>query len=123
MLGRREVRPRDPLVLALGVLLIVLAVLSVQAALGLVFDARYRDFPSAALTGAVIPFFVLVAYWRTWTLRLKAPAAETAVAITLAAAAVYIACNESLANWQALWFSGGLLVLTLTLLRAPDAPG
>jgi hypothetical protein len=38
-------------------------------------------------------------------------------------AAVYIACNESLANWQALWFSGGLLVLALTLLRAPDAPG
>jgi exo-beta-1,3-glucanase (GH17 family) len=123
MLGRREVRPRDPLVLALGVLMIVLAVLSVQAALGLVFDARYRDFPFAALTGAVIPFFILVAYSRTWTLRLKAPAAETGLAITFAVAAVYVACNESLANWQALWFSGGLLVLALTLLRAPDAPG
>jgi exo-beta-1,3-glucanase (GH17 family) len=122
MLGRREVRPRDPLVLALGVLLIVLSVLSVQAALGLVFDARYRDFPFAALTGAVIPFFVLGAYSGTWKLRVKAPAAETALAITLAVAAVYIACNESLANWQALWFSVGLLVLALTLLRAPDAP-
>jgi glucan 1,3-beta-glucosidase len=123
MLGRREVRPRDPLELALGVLLIVLAALAVQAALGLVFDARYRDFPFAALSGAVIPFFVLAAYAGTWKLRVKAPAAETALAITLAVAAVYIVCNESLANWQALWFSGGLLVLALTLLRAPDAPG
>jgi exo-beta-1,3-glucanase (GH17 family) len=122
MLGRRAVRPRAPLVLALGVLLIVLAVLSVQAALGLVFDARYRDFPFAQLTGSVIPFFILMAYSGTWTLRLKAPAAETALAVTLAAAAVYIVFNESIANWQALCFSGGLLVFALTLVRAPDAP-
>ena len=122
-LGRRAVRPRDPLVLALGGLLVVLAVLAVQAALGLVFDARYRDFPFAPLTGAVIPFYLLKGYSETWKLRFKAPAAETAFAATLAAAAVYIALNESLANWQALWFAGGLVVLALTLLRAPDAPG
>jgi hypothetical protein len=55
-------------------------------------------------------------------LHLKVPAAEMAMAATLAAAAVYIACNESFANWQALWFAGGLLAFALTLLRAPDAP-
>jgi hypothetical protein len=53
MLGRRAARPRGPLVLSLGILLVALAVLSVQAALGLVFDARYRDFPFAPLTGAL----------------------------------------------------------------------
>jgi hypothetical protein len=63
-----------------------------------------------------------VAYPEAWKLRLKAPAAETALAATLAAAAVYVACNEGFANWQALWFSAGLLAFALTLLRAPAAP-
>ena len=44
------------------------------------------------------------------------------VTVALAAAAVYVAINESFANWQALWFSAGLLAFALTLLRAPDAP-
>jgi glucan 1,3-beta-glucosidase len=122
-LGRRSVRPRDPLVLALGALLIGLVVLSVQGALGLVFDARYRDFPCAPLAGAVIPFVILGGYSGAWKLRFKAPAAETAFGATLATAAIYIALSESLANWQALWFSGALLLLAFTLLRAPDAPG
>src|SRR5947209_3154588 len=47
LLGRE--RPRDRLTLLLAVLLIVLALLAVQAALGLVFDPRYRDFPFAPL--------------------------------------------------------------------------
>ena len=52
ILGRAAQRPRDAAGAALGVLLIALAVLAVQAALGLVFDPRYRDFPFAPLTGA-----------------------------------------------------------------------
>src|SRR5262245_21975644 len=51
VLARRAERPSDLLALALGFVLIVLAVLGVQAALGLVFDPRYRDFPFAPLTG------------------------------------------------------------------------
>ncbi len=51
ILGRD--RPGDRLVLLLGLLLIVLTVLAVQAALGFVFNPRYRDFPFAPLTGAV----------------------------------------------------------------------
>jgi glucan 1,3-beta-glucosidase len=130
ILGRRAQRPSDLLTLSLGILLIALAVLSVQAALGLVFDPRYRDFPFAPLTAATIPLLLaskgnpaikgnLVGRWKR---RLQAPAAETAVAVTLAASAVYIVCNESFANWQAVWFSGALLALAFTLPQAQDGP-
>ncbi len=118
MLGRRPQRPRDLLVLSLGLVLLAVAVLSVQAALGLVFDGRYRDFPFAPLTGAVVPL-LLIARWKR---RLNAPAAETAMAVTLAASAVYIVLNEGFANWQALWFCASLLVLAFTLMQARDVP-
>ena len=65
---------------------------------------------------------LLVARWEV-RLRAPRPAAETVVAATLAAAAVYIICNETLANWQALWFCAGAMALALTLLQARDAPG
>jgi glucan 1,3-beta-glucosidase len=130
ILGRAAQRPRDVVVLSLGIVLIALAVLSVQAALGLVFDPRYRDFPFAPITAATVPLLLatkgkpaakgkLVARWKR---RLHAPAAETAVAATLAASAVYIVCNESFANWQAVWFSAALLALAFTLLQAQDGP-
>jgi glucan 1,3-beta-glucosidase len=118
MLGRAAQRPRDWLELSLGVVLIALAVLAVQAALGLVFDPRYRDFPFAPLTGAVVPFLVLA----RWKGRPKAPAAERTAATTLVLSALYIAVNEGFANWQALWFSAGLLAMAFTLLQARDAP-
>ena len=54
---------------------------------------------------------------------MSAPAAETAMAATLAASAGYIIANESLANWQAMWFAAALLALAFTLLQARDAPG
>lgn len=119
LVGRAEQRPRGVIPLSLGIILLVTAVLSVQAALGLVFDGRYRDFPFAPLTGAAVPLLVLA----TWKRRSDVPAAEKAMAITLAVSAIYIAGNESLANWQALWFSGGLLALALTLVQARDVPG
>jgi glucan 1,3-beta-glucosidase len=120
ILGRSARRPRDALALGLGGVLVVLVALSVAAALGLAFDPRYRDFPFAPLTGAVVPFLLLA----NWELRLKAgrPAAEIAAAATLAVSAIYIAANEGVANWQALWFAGGLFALALTLLQARDAP-
>src|SRR5262245_14489902 len=131
ILGRAAQRPRDLVAVALGVLLIVLAVLSVQAALGLVFDPRYRDFPFAPLTAATAPLLLgtkrksvtkgmLLANWKR---RLQAPAAESAIAATLAVSAIYIVCNETFANWQAVWFSAALLALAFTLLQAQDAPG
>jgi glucan 1,3-beta-glucosidase len=120
VLGRRTERPRQPLARALGILLVLLTVLAVQAALGLVFDPRYRDFPFAPLSGAVAPFLALLTSRpRRRDLR---PAAETVAAAVLALAAVYVVCNETLANWQAVWFCAGLMALALVLLPARDAP-
>jgi glucan 1,3-beta-glucosidase len=119
VLGRGDDRPRSRRELLLGATMLLLVLLSVQAGLGLVFDPRYRDFPFAPLTGAAVPFALLA----TWHWRPKAPAAETALAVTLALSAVYVVLNEGLANWQAYWFCAGLLLLALTLLQARDAPG
>ena len=77
---------------------------AVLVALGLVFDPRYHDFPFASLTAAIVPFVVLAL--------LSPPAdapralAEHIAAGTLAISAVYIAFNESVANWQSLWLCG-----------------
>ena len=52
-----------------GAVLVLLTVLAVEAALGLTFDPRYRDFPFAALTGGLVPFLVATARWpsfRQW---------------------------------------------------------
>jgi len=112
---------RDGLSIALGVVLIALALLSVQTALGLVFDPRYRDIPFAPQSAGVVAFLVLM---------LSAPrssgaraAAETLAAAVLALSAVYIALNESFANWQAIWLCAGLIGLAVILSRARDAPG
>jgi hypothetical protein len=37
--------------------------------------------------------------------------------------AVFIIWNETLANWQALWFATGLALVAFSLLRARAAPG
>jgi exo-beta-1,3-glucanase (GH17 family) len=119
VLGRPRQRPCGWLPLSAGIALIALAILSVQAALGLVFDPRYRDFPFAPLTAAVVPFALMMTPWRLWPCP---PVAEAAIAATLAASAAYIVLNESFANWQALWFGAGLGALALTLLQARGAP-
>jgi exo-beta-1,3-glucanase (GH17 family) len=130
VLGRAAQRPRDPVALGLGVLRIALAVLAVQAALGLVFDPRYRDFLFAPLTAATIPLLLVTRgkfatkenLLGRWKRRLRAPAAETAAAATLTVSAIYIVGNESFANWQAVWFAAALLALGFTLLQVQDAP-
>ena len=43
----------------LGITLIVTTLIAAQTALSLIFDARWRDFPFAALTMAVVPFWTL----------------------------------------------------------------
>jgi glucan 1,3-beta-glucosidase len=145
MLGRPAHRPSQPLTLKLGTLLIVLAILAMQAALGLDFDPRYRDFPFAPLTGGAFPFLVVAVFrrfqpaiWAGKTAKLVSietddlapphpkssyPAAEVATAAMLGLSAIYIVFNETIANWQALWFCAGLIALALTLLRVRDAPG
>jgi hypothetical protein len=95
--------------------------LSVETALGLVFDPRYRDIPFAPQSGAGFAYFVLMlSTSRPVGFR---PAAETLAAAVLAVCAVYIAINETFANWQALWLSLGLLGLAVVLMRTRAAPG
>jgi len=93
---------------------------AVEAALGLVFDPRYRDIPFAPLIGGTAPFLVLM-------LTVSRPAGSRAAAETVAAAAltlsaVYIAINETFANWQSLWFCAGLIGLAIILSGARVAP-
>jgi exo-beta-1,3-glucanase (GH17 family) len=119
ILGGLELRPRSALSVIYGIAVIATTMLAIQAALGLVFDPRYRDFTYAALTAAVAPCIVL-------SLLAGAPSgrrgrAETLAAIILSGSAVYIALNETFANWQAVWFSATLIILAMTLDRQRDA--
>jgi hypothetical protein len=114
VLGRGTERPAEFLSLILGTGLILLIILAIGTALGLVFDPRYKDFPFVPLTAAAIPYVVLTLL-TGWPERGVARRAELVAAITLALSAIYIVINESLANWQAVWFSGVLLILAAIL--------
>jgi exo-beta-1,3-glucanase (GH17 family) len=85
----------------LGITLIVTTLVAAEIALSLVFDARWRDFPFAALTMAVVPF---------WTLAFlngpksgTRPLSEALFTGLFALAAIYIILNEGFDNWQAMW--------------------
>lgn len=119
LLGPAGAREQNSLALAAGVLLIATLLLAVHVALGLVFDPRYKDFPFAPITAAVLPFL-------TNSLALPARqggrgAAELAVAGILTLSVIYIVPNEGLANWQSLWLCAALVALAVSLARA--APG
>jgi hypothetical protein len=111
----------DGLDIALGVIFIALTLLSIETALGLVFDPRYRDIPFAPQSGAVFAYLgLMLSTPRAAGFR---PAAETLAAAVLAVCAIYIAINETVANWQALWLSFGLIALAAILMRTRAAPG
>jgi exo-beta-1,3-glucanase (GH17 family) len=115
--------PGDRLAAVLGLLLVALTVLAIQVALGLVFDPRYKDLPYAPLSASIVPLLLLS--FMTGASRRKAGAAERLSAATLALSAVYILFNETLANWQSVWFCAlvaGLAVILIRL-RDADAPG
>jgi exo-beta-1,3-glucanase (GH17 family) len=121
VLARAEDRPRNRLAFYLGIVLIVLTVLALQTALGLVFDARYKDFPFAALSAAAVPYLLLSIFGKRGGGR--PGMAERVAAGVLGASVVFIALNESFANWQALWFCAALVAVAVILLRLRDAPG
>ena len=121
LLGPAGQRAREPLRVAVGVVGIATMLLALHATLGLVFDPRYKDFPFAPLTAAIVPLLVL-------SISMPQPAgargiAELAGACTLALSAFYIAPNEGLANWQSLWFCAALVALAVSLARVRDVPG
>ena len=119
LLGPAAERICDPLARLTGALMMATTLLAILTALGLVFDPRYRDFPFAPLTAAVVPFVM-------HSVTMPQPcgrygAAELAAAAILALSVPYIALNESFANWQSLWLCGALAALAFSLVRVRDA--
>jgi glucan 1,3-beta-glucosidase len=115
VLARAGARPPAAIARVSGLVLVATTVLAIQAALGLVFDPRYRDFTDPQLSAAAVPFAIAMALGPS---RVGPRGhAETIAAITLAGSAVYIVLNEGFANWQAWWFGAVLTVLAVTIGR------
>ncbi|HJZ21071.1 MAG TPA: beta-(1-6) glucans synthase [Bradyrhizobium sp.] len=115
-LGPREERNRRALTIMLGAVLLVTVLIGAETALGFVFDPRYRDFPFASLTMAVVPFWFLMVLNRPQ--QGVRPVAESVFAGLFAVALVYTAVNEGRDNWQSLWTCAIYLLLALTLWQA-----
>lgn len=116
LLGPRDGNPRPVLGILLAIVLLVTTLIGAETALGFVFDPRYKDFPYAALTMAVLPFWTLMALNRPQAgVR---PIAEAVFAGLLAAAALYTGFNEGKDNWQSLWTCAVYFLLAVTLWRA-----
>jgi glucan 1,3-beta-glucosidase len=97
-----------------GLLTAATAVMALQVAFGLVFDPRYKDFPFAPLTAAIVPIVLGALLSRSDR---RQGLAEQIAAAALALSAVYIVFNESVANWQSVWLCLLLLLLSLSLVR------
>jgi glucan 1,3-beta-glucosidase len=123
LFGPREIRTKSILTILLGLALAVTALIAAETALGFTFDPRYRDFPYAALTMAVVPFACLMLLNRPQTgVR---PISEAVFAGVIAGCAVYVGINEGKDNWQSIWTCVMYVVLALTLwrARAVQSPG
>lgn len=119
LIGPRPGRTGSVLTVMLGITLLVTTLIAAETALGFVFDPRYRDFPFAALSMAVAPFWALA--WLNRPLTGVRPIAESAFAGLLIIAAVYIGFNEGPKNWQSLWTCVVYAMLGITLWRARAA--
>jgi glucan 1,3-beta-glucosidase len=86
LLGPRDGSPRPLLGMLLAVVLAITTLIGAETALGFVFDPRYKDFPYAALTMAVVPFWTLMALNRPQ--EGARPIAEAVFAGLLAASAL-----------------------------------
>ncbi len=119
LLGPASARIRDPLAIAIGVILIAAMLLAIQVALGLAFDPRYKDFPFAPLTAAVLPFLL-------HSLTMPRPqgargVAELVGAGVLALSVPYIVFAEGFSNWQSLWLCAALAAIAFSLIQVRDA--
>jgi exo-beta-1,3-glucanase (GH17 family) len=119
LLGPRLGRTGSAMTALLGLALLVTTVIGTETALGFVFDPRYRDFPYASLTMAVVPFAALTAVNRPQ--KGVRPIAEAVFAAVLVASAIYIGFNEGPDNWQSLWTCAIYLVFGVTLWQARAA--
>jgi glucan 1,3-beta-glucosidase len=116
LLGPREMRAGSGMTMILGAALVVTTLIGAETALGFVFDPRYRDFPFAALTMAVLPFSTLTLLNRPQ--EGVRPIAEAVFAGLLAGSALYTVFNEGSQNWQSLWTCAVYFLLGLTLWQA-----
>jgi exo-beta-1,3-glucanase (GH17 family) len=119
LLGPRDDRVRSVLTVLLGAALIITTLIGAETALGFVFDPRYRDFPFAALTMAVVAFSSLMLLNRPK--EGARPIAEAVFAGLLAGSALYIGFNEGSDNWQSLWTCAIYFLLGVTLWQARAA--
>jgi exo-beta-1,3-glucanase (GH17 family) len=116
LMGPRDGRTRSVSAVILGAALVVTTLIGAETALGFVFDPRYRDFPFASLTMAVVPFAALMLLNRPQVgVR---PMAESAFAALFAVAALYTVFNEGAANWQSLWTCATYFLFAVTLWQA-----
>jgi exo-beta-1,3-glucanase (GH17 family) len=118
LLGPREDRTRSVSQILLGMTLIVTTLIAAETALGLVFDPRYKDFPFAALTMAVLPLALLTFLNRPP--RGMRPISEAVFASLFVIAALFTVFNEGLNNWQSLWTGALYFLLGVTLWQARD---
>jgi glucan 1,3-beta-glucosidase len=116
LLGPRDFRTGSILTIALGAALVVTTLIGAETALGFVFDPRYRDFPFASLTMAVVPFSTLMLLNRPQ--EGTRPIAEMVFAGLFAASAFYTLFNEGTNNWQSLWTCVMYFLLAATLWQA-----
>jgi hypothetical protein len=116
LIGPQPMRDRTVLSVALGLCLAVTAVIGFETALGFVFDPRYRDFPFAALTMAVLPMLMLMLLNRP--AEGCRPIAEAVFAGGLFLSSIYIIINEGFTNWQSVWTCAVYVLLALTMWRA-----
>ncbi len=121
LLGPKSERTGDPLARAIGAVSIAVFLIAFVVALGLVFDPRYRDFPFAPLTAAIVPFLA----HKLSVARPKGSrsVAETAGAAVIALSVCYIVFNEGFANWQSLWTCAALAGVAINLALVRDARG
>ncbi len=116
LLGPADYRGRSWMASILGLALAITTVIGADTAIGLTFDPRYKDFPYAALTMAVVPFALLSLLNRPKEGR--RPIAEATFAALLVITAVYTFFNEGSNNWQSVWTCVIYVLLAATLWRA-----
>lgn len=116
LIGPREGKILSLPTVVLGVVLIVTTLIAAETALGFIFDPRWRDFPFASLTMAVVPFSMLALLNRPPSG--PRPIAETVFAWVLGAAGLYSIFYEGPHNWQALWTAAVYFLFGATLWRA-----
>ncbi|CAN7696011.1 glycosyl hydrolase family 17 protein [Bradyrhizobium sp. LjRoot220] len=113
LFGPREGWPSSLPALVLGFVLMVTALVTLEIALGLVFDPRSRDFPFASVTMAAVPVWVVARLCRR-----KSDVGVTAEAVfagLLVAAAIFLFFNEGVHNWQSLWTAAAFVLFGAAL--------